>query len=554
MRLPLLVLAVAAAALASPKDPRGLHADNDTPGSDFNGPTFDLPKDFLIGAGTAALQIEGSDAEDGKSPSVLSSLVENLATANLTSDSPWYGMDPPGMAADSYHRYKEDVKMAKALKLQIYRFSVSWPRILPDGDPSKPNPLGVQYYNNLINELKANGIEPMITMNHFDYPLSVLVKTGGWVDKRIVDMFTDYADFLFKTFGDRVKWWTTVNEPNYYCTNFALIPVPGLYERQPGDDYKCVHHTILAHMRAYRLYEERYRKDQGGKIGAAALTLWCSPNSTSYEDIQAAERANLFALGSIYHPVVYGDYPEALRQRVDHYSALEGRTESRLPHFSEEEKKLLKGCADFLCFNAYMGTTVADGTYAARPTAAEGGGTIQSDRDAIEVGSNTIPGKFGDLFERANPWVLREAPKWIHENYNMPIFITENGWGDQRVGDAKHDGPRVGYHSAYLEQLIRAHNEENVQVVGYLVWSLLDSYEFTANFGRKFGLVHVDYEGGTRDRSLKDSAWFFQYIGTHRKVPKVAFTFDPDASGAASTAPTLAVTALVVAALAVCRI
>ncbi|KAE8742663.1 lactase-phlorizin hydrolase-like [Frankliniella occidentalis] len=475
-----------------------------------------LPEDFLFGAGTSAMQVEGAWNVDGKSPSVMDVFLQHEMPP------PYADMKQPNVTADSYHRYKDDVAMAAALKLQVYRFSVSWPRVLPEGDTSVINQDGVNYYKNLIEELIKHNIQPMITMNHFDYPFATLKKTGGWANKAIVPAFREYADFLFKTFGDKVRLWTTINEANYYCMNFALLPVPGLYEPQVGDDYKCVHHTILAHMEAYRVYEEKYRKTQGGKIGAAALTLWCRPNSTSYEDIQAAERGNLFALGSIYHPVVHGDYPEALKERVAHYSALENRPTSRLPSFTDEERARLKGSADFLCFNAYMGTTVADGTKKPRPA---GGGTIQSDRDAAE----------------ANPWVLRDAPLWIRDNYkNTPLFITENGWGDERgntnpKADPLDDEPRVGYHSVYLQELIRTATEENVNIMGYLAWSLIDTYEWTANFGRKFGLVHVDYENGSLNRTLKKSAWFFQEIGTNRRVPKVPFTFVPGSSTGAGT-------------------
>ncbi|XP_034237728.1 beta-glucosidase 7-like [Thrips palmi] len=154
-------------------------------GRTFDGPTIDIPEGFLIGAGSAAFQIEGSENADGKGPSVLD------------------GLDTKG-AADSYRRYKEDVRAIKDLKLQAYRFSVSWPRVLPDGDSKKPNQAGVDYYNNLINELIDNGIQPMITMLHYDLPLEVRKKTGGWTDRRMVDAFAEYGDFLFENFGDRV--------------------------------------------------------------------------------------------------------------------------------------------------------------------------------------------------------------------------------------------------------------------------------------------------------------------------------------------------------------
>ncbi|KAJ1531384.1 hypothetical protein ONE63_000065 [Megalurothrips usitatus] len=454
-----------------------------------------------------------------------------LFPGGLTPSTPSF--QPPGRAADSSHRYEDDIAAAKALKLQVYRFSIGWPRVLPDGDPSNPNTKGVNYYNNLIDGLISSGIQPMVTMYHFDYPMAVLRANGTWAERTILEPFLAYADFLFKTFGDRVKLWTTINEPNYYCSTFALIEIPGLYTRKPGDDWKCVHNTILGHAMAYRLYEKHYRATQGGHIGGAALALWSRPNSTAWVDVEAAQRANEFSLGAMYHPLVYGEYPPSVRARVDYYSKLEGLSESRLPQFTAEEKHIVKGAADFLCFNAYFGTNMADGVHADRPRY----GTMDSDRDAIEVGFQSTPGQMAGLFMRNDPYVLWEAPRWIYKNYKLPIFITENGWGDERPNtDGRRDSARAGYHSEYLHQLLRVMKEEGVPIMGYVAWSLIDTWEWSAQTGRRFGLVHVDYANGSLDRSLKESAWFFQYIGETRRVPKVEYRLGEAAAGAPATA------------------
>lgn len=486
-----------------------------------------LPEGFLFGAGSSAIQIEGAPLEDGRGLSAIEYIIQQLKNSSYGYE--FKNMAEPGEAAKSYKNYAKDVEMAAALKLTVYRFSISWPRVLPEGHTGVKNAPGIQYYHNLIDLLIENNIQPMVTMYHFDYPYEIMKQYGTWSNRSIVEPFVEYANFLFSEYGEKVKLWTTINEPNYYCSTFALLEFPGIYTRSKGDDWKCVHNTILAHSKVYRLYEKNYRASQHGEIGAAALTLWSRPNSTSWDDVEAAERANIFGLGSIYHPVVFGDYPQLVKDRVWKYSQLEGLTESRLPVFSPEEKEMIKGAADFLCFNAYMGTYMRDGTYDPRPAS----GSIASDRDAIEVGTTTVPGQFTGMFMNNDPHVLREAPRWIHRTYNKSIFITENGWGDERdfsKVDPKDDAPRVGYHSEYLHQLLKVMKEEDIKIKGYLAWSLLDSYEWTANETRKFGLVHVDFENGSYNRSLKNSAWFFQYIGKNRRVPKIAYHFESSSS------------------------
>ncbi|KAE8741606.1 hypothetical protein FOCC_FOCC012858, partial [Frankliniella occidentalis] len=510
--------ALASSATVQPRRPRLQYTESEP-----------LPADFLLGAGTSAIQSEGAHDVDGRGESI----IEYIMYHNM-SDAPgsnWPAFVNPGRNADSYHMYKEDVAAAKALKLQVYRISISWPRIFPDGDVTKPNAKGVEFYKNFIEEICNAGMQPMVTMYHFDQPFEMLKRNLSWTNRDssgIVDNFVDYADFLFATYGDKVKLWTTINEPNYYCISFAVLDIPGLYTRGIADEYNCIHNTVLAHAKVYRLYESKYRLKQGGQVGAAALTLWGRPNSTSWDDIEAADRLNIFGLGSIYHPLVYGEYPPIVRERVDRYSKQEG-------------------AADFLCFNAYFGSRIVDGTHQPRPRY----GRVVNDRDAIELEAAMVNGSrdFRYMFMKPEPSVLWEASRWIWRNYKLPVFITENGWGDERTNhDPRDDEPRMAYHSLYIRELLRAAKEEGVKVMGYIVWSLIDTYEFTGGFTRKFGLTHVDYEGGTLKRTLKKSASFFQEVAETRRVPVLEYTYvdepvtDSPTSPPAPTAPAQAAT------------
>lgn len=473
-----------------------------------------LPEGFLFGASTSAIQVEG------------------VKSWNKPYSDGQTGM--PLTAADSVHRYLDDVKMAKELKLNAYRFSIAWPHVLPTGVDEKPNEEGVQYYRNLIDELLKNDIEPMVTMAHFDYPFYTIQQFGSWNVPSMVDAFVKYADFLFRTFGDKVKYWTTNNEANMYCQTSCALAGSNVYE--------CMHNMVLAHAKVWHLYDKNYRSKQKGKVGSASLAVWSRPNSTSWDDIEASDRYNQFTIGAMYHPLAYGEYPPVVRERVDYYSKMEGRATSRLPHFTDEERELVMGAADFLSFNAYMGSKVAARRWTSpeRPAMPD----LKDDYDAVVVGGDFKPGPEATAkLMQADPSVLREAPRWIYKQYRKPILITENGWCDARnftVVDPRKDAPRVGYHSEYIHEMVHAMEEDKVDIIGYMAWSLIDAWEWSSAYGRKFGLVHVDYENGTLERSLKESAWFFQYIGEKKRVPKIKFALDDDVPSSGSGKPSAA--------------
>ncbi|XP_049939143.1 myrosinase 1-like [Schistocerca serialis cubense] len=250
--------------------------------------TYRFPDGFFLGASTSAYQVEGAWNEDGKGESIQDNFFHNHPeyTSGDTGD----------VACDSYHKYKEDVQMLKEINADVYRFSISWPRILPTGDLDVINQAGIDYYNNLINELLANGIQPLVTIYHWDMPQS-LQYLGGWPNELIVDYFVEHARILFENFGDRVKWWTTFNEPAVFLRGYASANIaPGQNASGIGD-YLATHAMLKAHARVWHLYDEQYRATQNGSVGIT-FSFGLEPLTNSTEDAEAAERARQFDIDS----------------------------------------------------------------------------------------------------------------------------------------------------------------------------------------------------------------------------------------------------------------
>lgn len=242
-----------------------------------------FPKYFKFAVATSAYQIEGGWNEDGKLPSIWDTFTHtyNLTPDNSTGD----------VACDSYHKVEEDIKILKQLNVDIYRFSFSWTRLFPYGTTNFVNPYGVNYYNKLINGLLEVGIEPVVTLFHWDTPQS-LQDLGGWANDKMIGWFVDYADKAFEIFGDRVKMWTTMNEPANYCgCGYNLVFPPYLNSSGFGE-YFCAHNLIRAHAKAYRLYQRKYKKSQNGKISIALDSYWNEPeNPKLAKDRAAAQKA-----------------------------------------------------------------------------------------------------------------------------------------------------------------------------------------------------------------------------------------------------------------------
>lgn len=312
-----------------------------------------VPDDFLFGLATSAYQVEGAWNECGKGVSIWDTLTH---TKNVT-----YNGDTGDIACDSYNQYKTDVKMLKEVGAQVYRFSIAWTRILPYGFANKTNKEGIKYYQNLIDELLENGIEPMVTLYHWDLP-QTLQDIGGWPNPLMEDYFADYARICFEHFGDKVKFWTTFNEPMQICyrsygsSSFHLapdIPSPGIA------DYLCAHTLIKAHAKVYHLYKKEFRK-QKGKISIVLDFTWAVPKTNSQEDQEAADRYKKFYLGWYLNPIVYGDYPKVMIEYIDRKSKEQNFPQSRLPKFTATEKIQNRRTYDYIGINVYITVLAAN--------------------------------------------------------------------------------------------------------------------------------------------------------------------------------------------------
>nr|ADB23476.1 beta-glucosidase [Coptotermes formosanus] len=475
----------------------GDDVDNDT--------LVTFPDDFKLGAATASYQIEGGWDADGKGPNIWDTLTHerpHLVVDRSTGD----------VADDSYHLYLEDVRLLKDMGAEVYRFSISWARILPEGHDNNVNEAGIEYYNKLIDALLRNGIEPMVTMYHWDLPQK-LQDLGGWPNRILAKYAENYARVLFSNFGDRVKQWLTFNEPltfmDAYASDTGMAPsvdTPGI------GDYLTAHTVILAHANIYRLYEREFREEQQGQVGIALNIHWCEPETGSPKDVEACERYQQFNLGIYAHPIFSenGDYPSVLKARVDANSASEGYTTSRLPKFTPEEVAFVNGTYDFLGLNFYTAVVGRDGVEGEPPSRYRDMGTITSqDPEWPESASSWL---------RVVPWGFRKELNWIANEYgNPPIFITENGFSDY---GGVNDTNRVLYYTEHLKEMLKAIHIDGVNVIGYTAWSLIDNFEWLRGYTERFGIHAVNFIDPSRPRTPKESARVLTEIFKTRQIPE----------------------------------
>lgn len=404
-----------------------------------------FPPGFVWGAATAAYQIEGAVAQDGRQPSMWDTFVQipgNIANG-----------DTGDVACDHYNRYKEDVQLMKDMGLQSYRYSISWSRVLPEGR-GEVNAKGLEFYKDLTDELLANGITPAVTLYHWDLP-EALSKQGGWLNESTVEAFAEFSDVMFDALGDKVKLWFTLNEP--WTTSIAGYGqgqhAPGLKD-MAENPYLSGHNQLLGHAAAVKVYREKYAATQGGKIGLVLSTEWKEPLCRSQGDKEAAERSLIWYLAWFADPIYKGDYPEAMKERVG----------DRLPVFTEAQKADLKGSSDFFGINHYATNLLQD------PTEKIGAGNYFADLNGWIMMDPRWP--MGDAsWLSVVPWGMRRLLRWIKERYDDPeIYVTENGLSvpgesEMKLADALNDTERIDY----LNGCVKGRS------VGYFVlpsWSL----------------------------------------------------------------------------------
>jgi beta-glucosidase len=437
-----------------------------------------FPEGFIWGAATAAYQIEGAWNEDGRGESTWDHYSHQLyRTINGESGD---------VACDHYHRMPQDVQMMKDLGIKNYRFSTSWSRVLPTG-LGKPNPQGLDFYNRLVDELLKAGIRPLLTLNHWDIP-QALEEKGGWVNRDTVDRFVDYAGIMFKSLGDRVDMWATHNEPFVVAfMGYAMgVFPPGLADYSKG--FQAGHNLLLSHGKASKLFHQNGYK---GQIGIVLNMNWQQPASQSQKDVDACERSFESNPGFFLNPLFKGNYPQTL---FDWIGPMQ-------PHIEPGDMDLIKNSLDFLGVNHYSSNKVSyshnGGTlkYAAKPLIAP------------RMGSS-------DMGWGIYPVGLKNLLLQLKERYNNPpIIICENGCAmpDQVQADGTiNDVRRVSYLRNYLSAAHEA-VQSGANLKGYFVWSLMDNYEWTSGYSKRFGIVYVDY--ATQKRTPKRSAhWYHDVI------------------------------------------
>ncbi len=449
-----------------------------------------MKTDFYWGVATAAHQIEGAWLEGGKGL--------NIWDAFSHTPGKIANGDTSAVACDHYHRFEEDIDLMHQLGVKGYRFSISWSRILPDGSGAV-NPEGIAFYNKLIDGLLAKGITPFITLYHWDLPLALQMEHDGWLSEETTKAFQKYAKTCFDAFGDRVKHWITFNEN--WCT---AVLGHGLGVFAPGrvsneEPYLVAHNLLIAHGLAVQSYRAG---DYGGQIGIANNCDWREPLTDSDEDQAAAQEALEFFFGWLTDPVVFGDYPEIMKQRLG----------SRLPEFTPEQRALVKGSVDFIGLNHY--TTL----YASREepevggmSAIEGNGGISEDQH-VYLSADPAWEK-SSMGWSVVPWGFRKMLKWIETRYgDFPIYVTENGCSvaaDTRE-QAVDDTFRKDFVIAYTDALKESVELDGVNVQGYFCWSLMDNFEWTRGYEMRFGLTYIDYQ--TQERIPKSSFYAYQSI------------------------------------------
>ncbi|KAK6143127.1 hypothetical protein DH2020_023475 [Rehmannia glutinosa] len=415
----------------------------------FNRSSF--PPGFLFGAASSAYQYEGAAFEGGRGPSIWDT---------YTHKSPEKIADGSNgdMANDFYNLYKDDVKLLKYIGLNAFRLSISWSRVLPHGKLSKGvNKEGIAFYNNVINELLANGITPFVTLFHWDLPQALEDEYTGFLSPLLIDDFRDFSELCFKEFGDRVKNWITFNEPftftnGGYDGEFLGNLAPGRCSSCPQgnsatEPYIAGHHLLLCHAAAVKLYKDKYQATQKGEIGITLVTHWFVPYSSNRLDVKAAQRALDFVFGWFIHPVVYGNYPRSMQTLVG----------NRLPKFTVEQSAMLKGSFDFLGLNYYTGN------YAAHVLSRTG--NISSTSDSMTHLTTDIKGvpignPTGVPIFYTYPQGLHNLLVYTKEKYNNPpIYITEAGMGDKNndtMENTINDPQRIDFYTRHLHAVRKA--------------------------------------------------------------------------------------------------
>ncbi|WP_433355395.1 GH1 family beta-glucosidase [Microtetraspora malaysiensis] len=465
-------------------------------------PGLMFPTGFVWGAATSAYQIEGAVAADGRGTSVWDTFVNQPGHV--------VGGENADVAIDHYNRYREDVRLMAGLGLTAYRFSVSWPRIQPDG-AGAVNAKGLDFYKRLVDELLAHGVDPWLTLYHWDLP-QALEDAGGWPERDTAARFADFAALVHDALGDRVTNWSTVNEP--WCAAFLGYAsgehAPG--RREPAAAIRAAHHLNLAH----GLSTQAMRAQRADSLIGGCVNLYAiSPATDSEADRDAARRIDGLQNRFFLDALLKGAYPEDVLEDL--------RAVTDTDFIQDGDLSLIGAPLDTLLVNYYSRFTVSGAPGGARSAAA-----APTDSGSPWVGSEHVGFVNGGRPVTAMGWEIDDSGLYelltrLARDYpSVPLVISENGaaFDDELTTDGRvHDQERLAYIDAHL-RTCHAAIEAGVPLRGYFAWSLMDNFEWAWGYGKRFGLVYVDYP--TQRRVLKDSALWYAEAARHGGLPGAA--------------------------------
>lgn len=468
-----------------------------------------VPKNFLWGGATAANQYEGGWKEGKKGDS----LSDHLSGGSKTIRRRFTPVIEPDVcypsreATDFYHHYQEDIALFAEMGMKAFRLSITWSRIFPNGDEQEPNEEGLAFYDRVFDECRKYGIEPIVTLMHFDMPYHLLKRYGGFTDRKVIDFFVHYAQTVFKRYRGKVRYWITFNEINFACIPMGNLEVLGIYDErtsdytQPYDDpqrrYQALHHVFLASARAVKA---AHAIDPSMKVGCMIAHVTLYPYTCHPDDMLYVQQQDHLFNDFCADVQVRGEYPYYIRS----YFEQQGISVK----MEEADRSILKeGCVDYYTFSYYMTNCM----------------TLGKGEQEITCG-NLLEGVRNPYLEASewgwqiDPVGLRYTLNKLYDRYGIPLMIVENGFGASDVVQEDgqiHDTDRIDYlraHIAEMEKAIR----EGVPLIGYLLWAPIDIISSsTGEMKKRYGLIYVDKQdagSGTLARMKKDSFYWYQKV------------------------------------------
>ncbi|QNM06714.1 6-phospho-beta-glucosidase [Qiania dongpingensis] len=465
-----------------------------------------LPEDFLWGGAVAAHQVEGAWNEGGKGPSVVDVLTAGAhgVDRKITEEVKEEFYYPNHVASDFYHHYKEDIKLFAEMGFKCFRTSIAWTRIFPKGDEQEPNEAGLQFYDDLFDELLKYGIQPVVTLSHFEMPYYLVKQYGGWKDRKLVDFFVRYSVTVMERYKHKVKYWMTFNEINnqknylYPLFGYSCSGVIFTDEENPEECmYQVVHHQLVASALAVK---KGHEINPDFQIGCMIAFVPLYPFSCRPEDM-------MYSVEAMHDRYLFGDVQ--VRGEYPSYIYKEWERKGFHIHMEKEDEKILKeGAVDYVGFSYYMTNAVEAGK------AGEGNGL---DGFPGSVSNPFVPKS--DWGWQIDPVGLRYALNLLYERYQKPLFIVENGFG--AVDEVNDDGIieddyRIAYLKAHVEEMKKAVLLDGVDLIGYTPWGCLDCVSFTTGeMKKRYGFIYVDRDNegnGTLERKRKKSFFWYKKV------------------------------------------